>query len=155
MNSKFTNQFERKLNKAIAEYKLSGKDFGPEKGDHHSVRKAHNMQPSHNTQPSTEFGGRLKNIHTEPTVSPAVDDATIPIKLSYAVYNIFQRYWEGQNDPLYALLSRRGDSVDWVTVFATPEEMERLEAVMWEIMDSDDRAEVSTAKSLKKQLDNM
>ena len=149
MNPRPTYWFDHKLNKALNEYKLSGGDFGPEKGDHHSVRKAHNMQPS------SGFGGRLKNVHTEPTVPPAIEEARIPLKLSYAVYNVFQRYWEGQHDPLYALLSRRGDSVDWVTVFATPEEVERLEAVMWEVMKSEDRGEVGTAKSLKKLLDSL
>ena len=140
--------FNSKLNKALNEYKLSGDDFGPEKRDN-SIRKAHNMQPS------TGFGGRLQNVHTEPTVPPATEEARIPLKLSYAVYNVFQRYWEGQHDPLYALLSRRGDSVDWVTVFATPEEVQRLEAVMWEVMKSEDRGEVGTAKSLQKLLDSL
>jgi hypothetical protein len=89
------------------------------------------------------------------TVVPATDEASIPLKLSYAVYNVFQRYWEGQHDPLYALLSRRGSSVDWVTVFATPEEVERLEKVTQEVLNSDDPAEVRTAKSLKHLLDSL
>lgn len=133
------------------EYRLSGDDFGPEKSDHNAVRKAHKMQTA-----SSGFGGRLQNVSTEPTVPPATEEASIPIKLSYAVYNVFQRYWDGQGDPLYALLSRRGSSVDWVTVFATPEELERLEAVTQEVLEtSDDKGEIATAKSLKQVLDSI
>jgi hypothetical protein len=134
----------------LNEFKLSGDDFGPEKSDLNVVRKAHKMQPV-----GSDFGGRLRNVSTEPTVVPATEEASIPLKLSYAVYNVFQRYWDGQRDPLYALLSRRGDSVDWVTVFATPVEVERLEAVTREVMNSDDPAEVHTAKSLKQVLDSI
>jgi hypothetical protein len=130
------------------EYRLSGDDFGTERSDLNAVRKAHKMQPS-------GFGGRLQNVSTMPTVVPATEEASIPLKLSYAVYNVFQRYWDGQRDPLYALLSRRGDSVDWVTVFATPVEVERLEAITQEVLNSDDPAEVHTAKSLKKLLDSL
>lgn len=71
------------------------------------------------------------------------------IKLSYAVFNVFQRYWEGQGDELYAVLSRRGTSVDWVTLRASPAEIRRLKEVAKEIHDtSDDAGEVRTAKSL-------
>jgi hypothetical protein len=132
------------------EYRLSGDDFGPERSDFNAVRKAHKMQPV-----GSSFGGRLQNVSTMSTVVPATDEASIPLKLSYAVYNVFQRYWEGQHDPLYALLSRRGSSVDWVTVFATPEEVERLEKVTQEVLNSDDPAEVRTAKSLKHLLDSL
>jgi len=133
------------------EYRLSGDDFGPKKSDLGAVRKAHKMQPAH-----SEFGGRLQHVSTMPTVVPATEEASIPIKLSYAVYNVFQRYWEGQGDPLYALLSRRGNSVDWVTVFATPEELERLEEVIEEVLDkSEDKGEIATAKSLKQVLDSI
>ena len=132
----------------LNEFKLSGDDFGPEKSDLNAVRKAHKMQPG-------SFGGRLKDVPTGLTVTPATEEASIPLKLSYAVYNVFQRYWEGQRDPLYALLSRRGNSVDWVTVFATPEEVERLEKVTQEVLNSDDPAEVRTAKSLKQVLDSI
>ena len=127
--------------RTITEYALSGSDFGPS-GNDRSSRHAYNMQPS------TTFGGRLKNIATEPTVIPATDDATIPLRLSYAIYNVFQRYWEGQSDPLYALLSRRGGSVDWVTVFATQEEVDRLQEVMLVVLHSENPSERATAESL-------
>ena len=140
--------FENKLTKILTEYSLAGNDddFRQQNTDRAS-RKAYNMQPS------TEFGGRLKGVHTEPTVPPATDSTSIPIRLSYAVYNVFQRYWEGSGDPLYAVLSRRGSSVDWVTVFASQEEVDRLYEVSdYIISRSDDKGEVGTAKQLKEQL---
>lgn len=79
-----------------------------------------------------------------------------PVKLSYAVYNVFQRYWEGQDDPLYALLSRRGDDVDWVIVDASPEEIERLEETADEIIESpNDAGELRTAEAMLKQLEKL
>jgi len=100
-----------------------------------------------------------RNFHTwleaiEKTVPPAVEEDSIPIRLSYAVYNVFQQYWEGQGDPLYAVLSRRGDSVDFVVVYASPEEAERLKEVAQEILrTSDDDGHIATARSLLKELD--
>jgi hypothetical protein len=60
------------------------------------------------------------------------------VKISYAAYNVFQQYWHGQGDALYAVLSRRGNSVDWVTVDAMPDEIERLEETAEEITDNED-----------------
>ena len=140
--------FENKLAKILTEYSLAGNDddFRQQNNDRAS-RKAYNMQPS------TEFGGRLKGSSTELTVPPATDEASVPIRLSYAVYNVFQRYWEGSGDPLYAVLSRRGSSVDWVTVFATPEEVDRLREIAdYILLRSDDKGEIGTAKQLKEQL---
>jgi len=71
---------------------------------------------------------------TSPTVPPVNDEAMIPVKIGYGTYMVFQQYWEGQGDPLYSVLSRRGPSVDWVVVFATPEEANRLEEVAQEII---------------------
>ena len=77
----------------------------------------------------------------------------IPLNISYGVYNVFQRYWEGQSDPLYAVLSRRGDSVDWVTVEASQEEADRMREVAEEIVSSsDDPMEKRTAQM---QLDRL
>jgi len=80
----------------------------------------------------------------------------IPIRLSYAVLNVFQRYWEGQGDPLYAVLSRRGNSVDWVTVKASQEEIDRLEEVARKILEDPEteEGEKATAKQLLDTLPN-
>jgi hypothetical protein len=70
------------------------------------------------------------------------------IRIGYGTYNVFQRYWEGQGDDLYAVLSRRGTSVDWVTLRASRSEVERLKEVAQEIIDtSDDASEVRVAKA--------
>lgn len=74
------------------------------------------------------------------------------VELSYADLNVFQRYWWGQWDPLYAVLSRRGNSVGWVWVDASEEELERLTDVANEIIEkSDDKGEVRTAKAFLKR----
>lgn len=88
------------------------------------------------------------------TVPPPTDSHMIPVTLSYAVYNIFQQYWEGQNDPLYAILSRRGHSVDWVHVFASQEEIDRLGEVAMEIIDDpeSEKPAIATAESLLPKL---
>ena len=61
------------------------------------------------------------------------------IRLSYAVLNVFQQYWLGQGDPLYAVLSRRGISLDQVEQEMSLEEVEALVRVAQEIRDSSDR----------------
>lgn len=80
-----------------------------------------------------------------------------PVKISYAVYNVFQRYWHGQGDSLYAVLSRRGSSVDWVTVEASEDEIDRLEETANEIIDDDESSagERRTAEALLKQLEKL
>jgi hypothetical protein len=78
----------------------------------------------------------------------------VRLRLSYAVLNVFQRYWWGQNDPLYAVLSRRGTSVQFVDVTASTDEVERLQDVAEEIIASKDStaAERRVAEGLLKQL---
>ena len=66
------------------------------------------------------------------------EEYNIPIRLGYGAYQIFQQYWMGQGDPLYALLSRRDDSVDIVTVEASEEEIDRLEQVAREIIEANE-----------------
>jgi len=75
--------------------------------------------------------------------------------IPYSVLNVYQRYWYGQGDPLYAVLSRRGNSTDWVTLDdVSEEEFERLRETTEEIIDkSDDKGEVRTAVSFRKTLE--
>jgi hypothetical protein len=49
------------------------------------------------------------------------------ITLGYGVLRVFSQWWYGQGDPLYAVLSRRGNSVDLVTLEASREERHLLE----------------------------
>ena len=54
---------------------------------------------------------------------------TITLDLRYDEMIVFARYWEGQGDALYAVLSRHVRalrSAGWARVDATPEEWSRL-----------------------------
>jgi hypothetical protein len=75
------------------------------------------------------------------------------VKLGYDALNIFQHYWWGQWDPLYAMLSRRGNSVDWVTLDVSEDELERFKDVARDIVEkSDDSSEVRVAKKYLDEL---
>ena len=74
------------------------------------------------------------------------------VKLGYDTYKIFQQYWEGQGDPLYAILSRRGGSVDIVTIAASREELQRLKEVAKEILSGDDATHKRVAKATLKRM---
>jgi hypothetical protein len=50
----------------------------------------------------------------------------IPIRLPYSTYNVFMRYMEPRYSLAGNLLDRRGDSVSWVTVSASNEEIANL-----------------------------
>ena len=94
-----------------------------------------------------ERGSRV--VGSRVVVGPPGRGYSLPTHLGYGTYNVFQRYWYGQGDPLYALLSRRGPSVDWVTVFANRREIDRLKEVSEQILaTSDDEAERWTAKQV-------
>lgn len=54
--------------------------------------------------------------------------------MGYGAYQTFIGYYEGMGDPLYAVLSRRGSSVDWVVVEASAAELRRLQDVAHEIL---------------------
>lgn len=70
-----------------------------------------------------------------------------PVRLSYATYLVFSKYQKGKGDPLGDLLFRRGDSVDWKTIKASDDEIQRLKQVAQEILSvSKDPGEVRTAQ---------
>lgn len=80
------------------------------------------------------LGRRLRASKANPAKWPAVVPGPstkhrFPVRIGYDVLVIFSRHWRGQDDPLYAVLSRRGNSVDFVTVMASEEELDRLEDV--------------------------
>lgn len=70
-------------------------------------------------------------------------------RIGYGVYNVFQHYWYGQGDPLYAVLSRRGPSVDWVEVTLSAAERRRMDEVATTILadEGTTAAEKRTARS--------
>lgn len=77
------------------------------------------------------------------------------VKIGYGVYNVYQRYWYGQNDPLYAVLSRRGFWMNSVQIEASIEEIKALQRTTEEILEkSQDPSEVYTAKCFQVQLRN-
>jgi hypothetical protein len=53
----------------------------------------------------------------------------IPIRLGYDTYNVFNRYIDPRYMLVKKLLDRRGDSVDWVTVMASNQEIENLKTL--------------------------
>lgn len=57
---------------------------------------------------------RLRSIDREPRVK---------LRLGYDFLSVFSGWYEGQGDPLYAVISRRGNSVDWVELEVTLTEL--------------------------------
>jgi len=81
-------------------------------------------------------------------------EMTYELPIGYDVFNIFQRYWWGQGDPLYAVLSRRGTSVDWVTVEASEEEVDRMVETAREILEkSSDETERRVADAFLRRFE--
>lgn len=78
-------------------------------------------------------------------------EVTYRLPIGYGTFNVFSRYWWGQGDPLYAVLSRRGTSVDWVTVEASQAEVDRLLDTAHEILESsEDPGERNAAEAFLK-----
>ena len=91
------------------------------------------IQYSGSTKPSLQAflseGDAQDHVRSEVQKNVFID-----LNLGYDALNVFQQYWWGQRDPLYALLSRRGNSVDWVTVRTSPDEIHRLYKLCEEII---------------------
>jgi hypothetical protein len=60
----------------------------------------------------------------------------IPIKLGYDIYNVFKRYVSPKYKLAEELLDRRGDSVSWVTVKASNEELFNLKELARHIVEN-------------------
>lgn len=92
-------------------------------------------KPSSPVKPNPRRGRRLP------------DEPSHTVSLGHDALKVFQRYWWGQSDPLYAMLSRRGNSVDVITLDVSDEELGRFISVAQEIMrESDDPSEVRVAQ---------
>lgn len=72
-------------------------------------------------------GKKLKPTRFGSKLTPQTDIFNIiPIKISYAIYNVFKRYISPKYALADQLLNRRGDSVSIVTVKASNEELANL-----------------------------
>jgi|LakMenE18May11ns_1017448.scaffolds.fasta_scaffold9663419_2 hypothetical protein len=60
----------------------------------------------------------------------------IPIKLGYDIYTVFKRYVSPKYKLAEELLDRRGDSVSWVTVKASNEELFNLKELAQNIVEN-------------------
>lgn len=118
---------------------------------------------------SSDFGRKLSKL--EPKTRP-----TIPIRLGYDTYNVYKRYiTRSKLDPINYpnkfvlannLLDRRGDSVSWVDVTATNEEISNLIELSKYIINnapdvmelrpkySSKEAEINTARATLDRLQN-
>lgn len=81
----------------------------------------------------------------------------IPIRLGYDTYNVFKRY---SNDNKFRicdrLLDRRGETVDWKTVFASNEEIANLkELANYIINNSEKPNEQSTAVATLERINEL
>lgn len=70
----------------------------------------------------TSYSGRVSSKLIPNTDSFKV----IPIKLAYSIYDVFKRYVSPKYKLAEELLDRRGDSVGWVTIRASNEELFNL-----------------------------
>lgn len=73
------------------------------------------------------------------------------VTLTYATYNVFQRYWWGQSDPLYAVLSRRGHSVGIEEIEASEDEVDRLCDTAREAVATGDASEKRVGRAFLKE----
>lgn len=70
----------------------------------------------------------------------------IPIRLGYGTYNVFKKNMRSGHEMANRLLDRRGDSVDWVIVKASNQEIQDLQSLANEIIkNSSDESEIRTA----------
>lgn len=88
-----------------------------------------------------EFLDKLKPISYSGRVSskliPKTDSfKVIPIKLAYSIYDVFKRYVSPKYKPADELLDRRGDSVSWITVKASNEELFSLRELAQHIIEN-------------------
>jgi hypothetical protein len=78
----------------------------------------------------------------------------IPIRLPYSTYNVFKRYINPKYELAGNLLDRRGDSVDFVTVKASNEELVNLKELADQIQAGRSEGEVRTAQATIKAIED-
>lgn len=81
----------------------------------------------------------------------------IPIRLGYDTYNVFKRYSNNNKFRICdRLLDRRGETVDWKTVFASNEEIANLkELANYIINNSEKPNEQSTAVATLERINEL
>ena len=125
-----------------------------------------------NTYGMISFGEYLAEIAVNPDAFGAMAEPTsqrasskivpeedkfniIPVRIGYDTYNVFKRH----ASPRYALadrlLDRRGDSVDWVVVKASNQEVESLRDLARQVLSSArDEGEIRTAKATLERIED-
>jgi len=79
----------------------------------------------------------------------------IPLRIGYDTYNVFKRHAPPKYALAERLLDRRGDSVDWVTVKASNQEVDNLKELARQIINSaKDEGELRTASATLKRIED-
>jgi hypothetical protein len=79
----------------------------------------------------------------------------IPLRIGYDTYNVFKRHASPRYALVERLLDRRGDSVDWVTLKASNQEVDNLKELAHQILNSSrDEGELRTARATLKRIED-
>lgn len=79
----------------------------------------------------------------------------IPLRIGYDTYNVFKRHASPRYALAERLLDRRGDSVDWVTLKASNQEVDNLKELAHQILNSSrDKGELRTASATLKRIED-
>lgn len=74
------------------------------------------------------------------------------VPVTYAAHLMFARHYEGMGDPLYAVMSRRGNGVSIVDVEMSDDEYERVIDLAAELRDGDDELDALIARDLLERI---
>jgi hypothetical protein len=79
----------------------------------------------------------------------------IPLRIGYDTYNVFKRHASPRYALAERLLDRRGDSVDWVTLKASNQEVDNFKELAHQILNSSkDEGELRTASATLKRIED-
>jgi hypothetical protein len=79
----------------------------------------------------------------------------IPLRIGYDTYNVFKRHASPRYALAERLLGRRGDSVDWVTLKASNQEVDNFKELAHQILNSSkDEGELRTASATLKRIED-
>jgi hypothetical protein len=132
-------------------FMAEGEDVAVEIGKADKIYEAQELAQAH-LERSDEMKEQL--VEQGAPYVPTGDPVMFP--MTYLIYNVFGRYSFGDDDPLDALLKRRGSARRVVVVDMYPMELQRLEQTAEDILDDEDSivAERRAAEALQAQLDD-